>query len=296
MSWDDLQHLLALEREGSLAAAARALRVDASTVSRRVAALEKRLGVRLVLRTPDGLVLTSAGKRAAETAGAIEAQVALLAGGVSASDERAAGVVRVSTTETFTHVLMRAFTDLRAHHPELTVDVAATNSLADLRRGEADVAVRMQRETRAGLVARKLGTVGWSLFGSAQYVARRGRLRRVTDLAGHELVTYDGSLAKVPGPRWLAEHAKGAHAVMRCSSPRAAATAAVAGVGMTILPCYIAAFEPTLVRLAPDVLATSEVFSVIAPDSRSVRRVGAVVDHLAAFMTRERAWLAGDMR
>src|SRR4051794_8235000 len=102
VNWDDLRYLVALSRAGSLAAAARQLKVDPATVSRRLAALEEALGTQLAQRTPEGLVLNGAGRVAAETGGAVEALCAELERRAAGADARLEGSVRVSMTESFT--------------------------------------------------------------------------------------------------------------------------------------------------------------------------------------------------
>lgn len=114
-------------------------------------------------------------------------------------------------------------------------------------------------------------------------------------LCRHDLLTFDDSLAAAPGAVWLREHASNARVVLRGNSPRALAEAAAAGLGISVLPCFIAAGNPALRRLAPAVLASSEIWAAVHEDLKDVPRVRVVLDFLQAVVTRERALLAGEV-
>ena len=157
------------------------------------------------------------------------------------------------------------------------------------------MALRMFRPTQAALVARMVGKLGWSLYASEAYVARKGPLQSVGDLSGHELIAYDAELKAGFGPRWLDEHAGSATVVMRCDSVRGAMLAVTQGVGIGTIPCYLAGGEPMLRRLTPEVTANAEVFLVTAPDVQELKRVRLVLEMVAAMFERNRALFAGTL-
>ena len=291
MNWDDLRFVLALHRHGSVAGAARALKVDPSTIGRRIAALEGELGAQLVQRQPEGMKLTEAGQEAAAAAEAMDARLTALEAKVGGAAEVPRGRVRVSATDGFTTLLYGGLAALREDYPEVLVDLTVSSSAVDLARGEADVAIRLFRETRGDLVARKVCDIGWSLFASPAYVARKGSPADPGDLAGHDVVGFAEALERAPGARWLAERGRGGAIVLRGSSTTALTYAVKAGMGLGVLPCFAA--DATLVRLTTAVLATSEVFLVTTADARSTARVRVVIDALAAMFARERVRLAG---
>jgi len=194
MDWNDLKYLLALKREGTLAGAARALSVDHSTVSRRLAALEEAIGTQLLRRTPEGLCFTEAGNAAAASAEAMDASASGLLSKLAGEDERDAGVVRLTCAEGIIPFLVTELQELRIAHPELRVELLPSTAPLDLQRREADVAVRMFRPTQAGLVARHVGKLGWSLYANEAYLGRRGLLQSLGDLSGHDVIAYDAEL------------------------------------------------------------------------------------------------------
>ncbi len=293
MNWDDFRYLLAVQREGSLGGAARTLKVDASTVSRRLAALESALGTQLAERRPEGLSLTGAGETVAAAAAAMDELTQTVRRRVGGEDARLAGVVRLATTEGIFEFVLPMLAQLGAEHPQVRVEVAASTASVDLSRREADLAIRLFRDPHAALVSKKLGELAWSLYASEAYLARRGLLDAPGSLRGHDVVSFEPGLAKIPGAVWLADHLEGAHVVLHGSSALSVAKAVAAGMGISVLPCFLTPGEPRLRRLTPEVLATSEVFAVIPPDHRDTARVRLTLDHLVRFFERERAVLAG---
>jgi DNA-binding transcriptional LysR family regulator len=295
VDWNDLKYLLALKRAGTLAGAARALSVDHSTVSRRLVALEEAIGSQLLQRTPEGLCFTEAGNTAAASAEAMDAAAVGLLSKLAGGDELDAGIVRLTCAEGFIPYLVAELEQMRVAHPQLSVELLPSTAALDLLRREADVALRMFRPTQATLVARRVGKLGWSLYASEAYVARKGPLQSLGDLSGHDLIAYDAELKTSFGPRWLEEHAGSARVVMRCDSVRGAVLAITQGVGIGTMPCYLAAGEPSLRRLTPEVTASAEIFLVTAPDLQPLKRIRLVLEMGAAMFDRHRSLFAGSL-
>jgi DNA-binding transcriptional LysR family regulator len=154
-------------------------------------------------------------------------------------------------------------------------------------RGEADLAVRVREVDEPGLVVRKLAVSGWSMYAAPAYVARKGAPATPEELQGHELVGFDKSMGAVPGALWLDEHGKGAQVVMRGNSIVAALNAAILGLGLTMLPCFMADPEPALQRITPRVLGVRDVFLVAHPDLTKVAKVRTVMDFIVQTFERD---------
>ncbi len=168
VDWNDLKYLLAVERRGSLAAAAKELGVTKATASRRLAALEAALGARLVERNPKGLTLTAAGREAADSARQVGDVVVGLADRVGkVSDAKPRGTVRLTAPPWLAErCLIPALPELAARYPELEVELAGTNRLLNLAQREADLAIRNVKPTQQGLFARKIGEIGGRVYAS----------------------------------------------------------------------------------------------------------------------------------
>lgn len=297
MNWDDLRFILALRQAGSLGAAARSLKVESSTVSRRLASLESALGAKLAVRTPEGIVLSDAGELAGEVAVSLGAQIEDLVRRIGGEDDRSEGLVRLAATDSIAPFLMRGLMPLREAYPKIRVELVLSSAALDLVRREADVALRFFREQSPTLVARKLLDIGWSLFAAPSYVARTpialGDDIGPNDLRGHAIIGYQGAAARSTGARWLEAHTQPDEHVLSAGGVHGVVTAVKAGLGVSVLPCFVAQGDPGLVRLTPAVVARVEAFVLIPPDVRRTARVRTVVDAIVDLFERERAVLEG---
>jgi DNA-binding transcriptional LysR family regulator len=181
--WDDIRIFLAAARAGGMSAAARGLAIRQSTVSRRVAALERRLGAAVFDRTAVGLVLTALGRRVLAAAGDAEGALRRVTDAPLAEERAVAGRVRLALTETMASLLVlpRVLPALLARHPALAVDLVTGDTAADLARREADVAIRFFLTPRGDLLTRRVATL------PTAPVARRELAR---------------ALVRLPPPRW----------------------------------------------------------------------------------------------
>lgn len=294
LDWEDLRFFLAIRRAGSLTAAAARLRVNQSTVSRRLAALEATIGARLFERTRSGLRGTATAERLAPAAERLEAEVFAVARVLSGAESRIEGVVRVTATEGLgVHLVAPALPELHRAHPALQVELLLDSRALSLSRREADLALRLARPRQAGLVARKLGDVRSALYASARYLEERGRPAPSDGLAGHAVLAYDESLAAVPEARWMAHNARRASCALRTNSVLAQLRATEAGAGLALLPCYLA--EPSgLVRALPRATDVQrELWLAFHADLQHTPRVRVAVEFLAATARARAAALQG---
>jgi DNA-binding transcriptional LysR family regulator len=296
LAWDDLRFVLAAARKGTLAAAAEELRVDHTTVGRRLRALERALSARLFERRPDGLVPTAAGRCVLEAAEATEARVLALEHEVSGGDARAEGVVRIATSHTFaTCFLVPALSEILARHPGVAAEVVTRPGGFDLPRRAADLALRFSRPEQVGLIARRVADIGFGAYASKDYLARRGRPARAGDLAGHDVVGYDPDAGFIPGGKWLSRASAGARVVLKCDQILSALAASAAGLGVTVLPCFVGDSEPTVERLGNEVVEREPLWLVVHPDLLNATRVRLVVDMLNQIFERDRRRLGGKL-
>jgi DNA-binding transcriptional LysR family regulator len=294
LEWNDVRYFLAIGEAGTLAGAGRALGVQHSTVARRLDALERALGVSLFTRTPDGLILTEAGQEILPLAEAAGKALAAIERRVGGGDSRVEGRVRLATSEAFSGLMIRILSDLKARHPELTVDIISGNRPLDLTRGEADIAVRILPTQQPDLISRKVGKAGWSLYAAASYIHRAGIPATPSELAGHDLIDFDEAMAGVPGAEWLRKHGEGARIVLRGNSIISVLNAAVAGMGIAGLPCFVAEAEPGLRRLTHELVGSRDVCLVYMPAVGRIARVRAVIDFIAESLAERSAMLRGD--
>lgn len=286
MNWDDARFLLAVGRARNLAEAARGLGVSHTTVARRLAALERTLEVRLIDRTPDGPRLTPEGTALARLAEPMESAADAMMRRLAGADRRLVGRVRVTSTEALgARILAPSLAELAARHPGLTVELVPDPRMFSLARREADIAVRLVRPREHATVGRRVGRVAYAAYASPRYLAGPRAPERV--------LTYD---APVAGGEvaWLLRRFPGAQVAVRTASTMALCAAAIAGGGVTVLPCFVGDAELGLVRLGPPgELPASEVWLVIHRDLRKSVRASTVADHIAGVLARARRELEG---
>jgi DNA-binding transcriptional LysR family regulator len=283
-SWDDLRVFLALARQRSHAAAARVLRVDATTVGRRVQALEGELGVRLFARTTAGLAVTDAGARLATHAEAVELQVTTAERALSGADARLEGSLLLTSTDGLSSYLVAPrLIAFRRAHPRIRIELRADNRTLDLAKREADVAVRLVRPRQRSLVVRRLGSLPLAVFASEDYLGRAGRPRSVRELAAHDWVGFDATLDRTPMSRWMRRHVPPARWVLRSNTTTVLVAACAAGHGLLLMPRPFARAAPGLLQVLPrTAFPTPDVWAVTHADLYPSARIKAVLAWLAA--------------
>ena len=288
MDWDDLRFFAELARTGSLSAAARALRVDHSTVARRVASLEEALGIRLFDRLPRGYVLTPEGEPLREQVERLEEDVFALQRMVRGRGPALSGTVRVSAPPAFASLFLAPRLGLlRERHPEIELELSGSNISVSLTRREADVALRLARPEGSSLVTRKAATSAYGFFASRAHMAERH-----TDTMGH--LGFDESLEDVPQQTWLRDHARGRPLVFRANDLVSLLSATRAGLGVAVLPYFATGNDPDLVCLEREGVPGRDIWLVVHEDVRRSPRVRAVMDVLIEIMAQERGLLTGD--
>ncbi|HMF41652.1 MAG TPA: LysR family transcriptional regulator [Polyangia bacterium] len=294
-NWDDLRIFLALRRSGTLLGAGKLLGVNHTTVARRLAALESDLTARLFDRTPDGYVPTPMGETLAPFAESMEERYFALDRQVTGQDARLDGTVRIATSDTFasTFFVPRVLGALRERHPDIDLELVSTAAAYDLPRRQADLAIRMTRPSEQSLVVRKLAALAFGVYGARAYFARRGRPRAPDDLAGHTLVGYDREATPNIGARWLEQAARGLRVPVRGDHILTVRAAAVAGEGIAVIPCFLAAGVPELERVGAPISA-HDVWLVQHADLQRTPRIRAVSEVIVERFARHARVLSGE--
>ena len=247
MTWDDLRYALAIAREGNLAAAASAIGVNHSTMFRRLNTLEQKLGTKLFERLALGYRPTESGIRLIEAAERMETEAIALDRELTGRDARLQGRLRVTCSETVAHAFLTGeIARFRAAHPGIVVDLTVDNRVLDLSRREADVALRATRPTEGDLFGRKLNDIAWALYASGDYLKRRPPLRRISDLSRHRLIGWSETAPQIKAATWLAKNSQGTVA-FRSSGIVNQYIAAKEGLGIAVLPIYLAAADKQLI-------------------------------------------------
>jgi DNA-binding transcriptional LysR family regulator len=283
VDWEDIRHFLAVAQFGTLSGAARNLKVDHATVSRRLAALEAALDVRLVDRLPRSCHLTAVGRQVLERAKEMEAGAHGIARLARAAHAPLVGRVTLSAPPVLvTHLLVEHLARFRAEYPDIRLSLSAQGQQISLSRREADVAVRLVRPDETGSVTRKVGVMAFSLYAHRSYAHLVAPER-------WQFIAFDQNYADMPQQQWLLGIAGDRRVACELNHISEHLIAARAGVGVAGLPCFIGDRDHDLVRVGKDVPPFArDIWLLVHRDLRRTPPVRAVMDFVAVVISENR--------
>jgi DNA-binding transcriptional LysR family regulator len=280
-SWDDLRFVLAVARHGGLASAAASLGVNHSTMFRRLNALEREIGSKLFERLAGNYRATASGQRMIETAERMETEALALDRELTGRDTRLSGQLRVTCSETMGFkVLMPLIARFRKMHPGILIDLTIENRVIDMARREADVALRATRPSQGDLFGRKLADVQWGLFASPGYLKANGTPKSIAELGEHAVIGWPELSIHTRAGAWISKHVPPDAIGFRVPGFVHQCIAARDGLGVALLPVYLAAGEKHLVPVLPPMKdPVTEIWIVTHRSLKDTARVRAFMDH-----------------
>jgi DNA-binding transcriptional LysR family regulator len=281
-NWDDVRIFLAVARQGGLTSAATSLGINHSTVARRLSGLEKALRTKLVMRTPAGAVLTSAGQQFLAHAERIEREALAAEQHVYSADGTVSGKVRLATREAFGAWLVAPRIHLlKRRHPDLKLDLIAEARNISLLKRDADITVSLHYPSQRRIIVQKLTDYRLGLFASRDYLREHGPIRTVEDLKERDVIWYVDEFIDMEEQRYM-QHIIANSRQSFCSTNILAQHAAMAsGMGVGIIPVYHASQDPSLVRVLPDEVEEMRTYWLsVHPEAQNLPNVRAVIDFL----------------
>lgn len=271
MNWDDLRFVLAVARGASLAAAARQLRVNETTVSRRLVSLERATGTKLFQRAHGRLVATEYGEFAAAHAECIEAEMAAFESEMTGADKAPQGRVRVTSVPlVINRLLIPRLGALTGLHPKLTLELISEPRNLSLSKRDADIAVRLARPQAGSALCWRIGELAYSVYGPAGANAR-----------SLPWLTYADDYAHLPQARWIAANKAGVEDVpVLVNDAESLLQAVAAGLGRSVLPDFLIGSDVRVKRLSPAPVLRREAWLLVHPDIRQLPRIAVVIDWL----------------
>ena len=282
--WRLIRSFLAALDHASLLGAARALSSSQPTIGRHIAELESQLGVSLFERTGRGLLPSETALRLADSARAMETGALQLARNVSVAQAGASGTIRLAASQPVACVLLPpVLAQMRLALPEVQVELVVSNQVSNLLRREADIALRMVQPDQATLVAKRIGKVTLGAYAHRNYLRRRGTPQQPADLAAHELVGEDQSVAILQGFASFGVPLQREHFALRTDDLMAYLEAVRAGLGVGFLADYVARADSNLVPLLPMLkIPPLPMWLAVHREIRTSRRIREVYDFLGA--------------
>jgi DNA-binding transcriptional LysR family regulator len=276
----ELDIILCVARTGTLSEAGLRLGLDDSTISRALRRIEKGLGQRLFDRSRSGAQATELALLLARHAERIELELDAARALIHSPGEEVAGTIHITTTDAIASgVLLSAIQSLSLHHPRLEFKINTGNELLSLSKRDADLALRATQDAPEHLVGKNIGLIHSALYAGPGYALPQ-------DPADWQWISVDDALPEHPSVRWRKQDYPSAYPGVRVNSILAVADAVLCGLGVGALPLFLAARYPQLkcIQHVPDRFAT-QLWLLMHPDSRHVRRVTTVFQHLSATLS-----------
>lgn len=291
MDWDDTRYFLAVARDGTMLGAARKLGVSQARLSRRVGALEKSLGTRLLDRTTRGCVLTDNGEQIFAAAELAETALSDGVARLDGRDEEVTGTVRIGAPDGFGSAFLAPRLERFAiAYPALRVQLVPVSRSFSLSEREADIAVMVGRPERGRLRVRRLTLYTLGIYASKSYLARVEQPASMSALDEHTLIGYVEDLLPTPELAYARELLGERRPDIEISSAIGQLEAVRSGAGIGVLHDFMAAGHEELVRLFPEQSATRAYWSVWHENMHTTRRVRVVVEMLDTLVREEGAF------
>jgi DNA-binding transcriptional LysR family regulator len=287
--WDDIRFFLAVARKGSVTGAGAQLGVNHSTVSRRLSALETRLGVRLFERLPTGYALTPGGEEILGKAEKMEDAAIEMNRKVLGRDQRLSGTVRLTApVSTATTILFPEIADFAATYPDIEIQLVGSDNVLSLTRREADIAIRVTNRPEENLFGRKLAQIAYAVYGSTSQPAPSPD---TPCIAWDDEITWDFGTSPPASIKTLCPNTRVA---FRANTDELRVASVSAGLGIAELPCYVGDTDSRLKRLSEPAFAPGWDFWLLThKDLRATARFRAVLDFAAKTFARKRALIEG---
>lgn len=293
MEWDDFRLVKMVAEHRALGPAAEALKLNHSTVFRKLNALEEKLGARVFERSRTGYTLTNAGEEMLAIAAQMADAVNNFERRIAGMDARPTGELRITTTDTlFQHLLLPILAGFREQYPGIILEVNIEPRALNLSRRDADVAIRVASDPPETLIGRRIAPLVWAPYGLASST-------RTIDPA----TVYDGEfnwigfsepIINSNAGRFLMARVPASRVVLTISSVGAMANAVEHGIGFGFLPCFLGDANPALKRVGPPAPSiASHLWLLTHADLRGSVRTRAFLDYVGTDLLKRRKQLEG---
>lgn len=281
LNWDNLRYVLIVANRGSISAAARELGVDRSTVLRRIKRFQDDLQCRIFERGNNGYALTPEAEKMIDAARQVEATLFNMQQQIEGHELRLEGELRVTTTDSMVlTVLGEHLASFRDRYPHIVVELLTTNSILDLHRRDADVAIRPTPNPTGGLYSRRLADVRFGIYFHPDLAAVGPS---TSPFEAPRWIGFADTLAAAPVGNWLAQHVDSDRVCIRCDSFVAIRAAAESGIGLALMPRFLGDPSKVLRRIdRPLDEITAGLWLLAHPDLVRAARVHAFIEHFSA--------------
>lgn len=296
MNWDDLKIFLEVARTEKLSEAAKRLGIDASTVSRRLHRLEDQLATQLFDRSTDGHSLTEHGQLLLQTARDMNQQAQTAGDILQGKNLEHQGKVRLGATEAYgNYCIAPELARFCQQYPQIIIDLLPLQRFVNWSHQEVDIAVTIEKPPNTSLVVSKLCDYRLNLYASRSYLARSAAINTPEDIYAHPLIGYVDDLVFSEQLSYLERLLPNSRPTFRSTSVVTQSIAVREGLGLAILPCFLARPDPQLIPVLADHISAVRTFWIaVHPEQKKLARVAKVWQHLKNHAAENSALLMGD--
>tara|TARA_A100001011_G_scaffold342722_1_gene376482 strand:- start:557 stop:1447 length:891 start_codon:yes stop_codon:yes gene_type:complete len=289
-NWNDLESFLTLSRNTKLNLASKKLKIEPTTISRRILRLEQKLDVKLFVRSNNAYILTDNGQKLLLYAERIESEAFSINEKFLEKKINLSGSVRIAIPEGLgVEVFSKYLDDFYKLHPDLEIELLADTRARNLLTREIDISITLSRPQKGKLIAWKLSNYILKLYGSKKYINKHQKIKTLKDLNNHKFVGYIDDLIDFPELKYLKDLNKNIKIIFGSNSLQAQLNAVKKGVGISLLHTFIARKEKELVIILDDYIKISrEYWIVVHEDLIKLKRVRVVLDFLKDIIKKER--------
>jgi DNA-binding transcriptional LysR family regulator len=292
LNWEDLKIFLTVYRSGNIAGAAKKLRLDDSTISRRIAQLEACLGSKLFERNRNGMRQTAFANTLIHQLERVEIGILGL-NEIVLQEKNIGGTVRIAMMEGIGSLyLAHKFSPFLNDHPAIKIELVTSPNYIRVGYREADLFLSFFKLSGKGITCEKIGEFSLYLYASPGYLKRNGRPNSKADLIAHEFVTYIDDLVQIDTVRWLDEVIQNPTISVSSSSMVAQIALTSSGAGISLLPKFSITKESNLVPILKDEIQVKrEVYISSQSDLLNLERILTVKDYLEQIFINDHQFL-----
>ncbi len=289
MNWDDIKIFLEVARSERLSEAAKRLNIDASTISRRLHKLEENVACKLFERTIDGHILTPEGERLLRSACKMEQDAYNALNDIKNRNKPNAGLVRIGVTEAFGNFFIaRNLSELQQNFPDIKIDILQFSRFVKISRNEADIAIAVEKPKSTSMIVAKLCDYKLQLYAHPNYLKKLAQPLTLNNLNQQQWVSYVDNLLFTEQLDYLKDITHKVIPHFRSTSVVSQFSAIKSGLGIGILPCFLADTDNTLVKLfSADINIIRSFYLVTHPESKRLSQVATVWEYLKMLVQKQ---------
>ena len=288
-NWNDLESFLTLSRSCKLNNASKKLKIESTTIARRILRLEDKLKTKLFVRSNNVYILTDSGQKLLTYAESIETEALSINEHFLNKNLNLSGTVRIAVPEGFgVEIFSNHLEEFYSMHPDIEIELLADSLARNMLTREIDISISLSRPKKGKLMAWKLAGYELKLYASKKYLENNNKINSLKDLNDHKFISYIDDLIDFPELKYLNDLNKNMKVVFRSNSLRAQFNAVKKGIGLALLHTFIAKEEEKLEIILNDQIKISrEYWIVVHEDLIKLKRVRVVIDFFSQIVKKD---------